>query len=666
MAPKPSAIDGIKKCIDERKSFVLQGGAGSGKTESLKETFAYLVGKYPKAKIACITHTNKAVDEIKTRVECGNNIVSTIHSFLAGLIKDYSVNIHSVIHELFLIPEMKREAGDGGSEYKKQEHEKYKKVFKKYKRALRLLKRGSPGKVAGKKDYDSDPENYNRELNAAILMINAEITANISVRDPKSIDYNDTSFDSFEDLTFGHDGLLLVANLLFKKYPRLGKILKDKFDFILVDEYQDTNEKVVDILLRQIAGASNNLTVGFFGDSMQAIYGDGIGDLGSNVASGVLFLINKEDNFRCSYPVVDLLNKLRTDSLEQEVAFKKVNGRMEEAVDRQGSVTFLYGVSESKPHVRSSDEDKEAYFRKLDDMIVSATGGGQFTKLLLTNRAIAEKSGFRGIYDIFSKRYLDPKEYIEKTFDRIQLLELLELLDWFEAKNFNSIFSRLKTLKSAIRSISDKRRVAERFQSLLVANGSIVDALNQAFDAGILKKSEAHTQFVESKDAFLQEQADDIEFQQFKTNYRAGNNTFTKYSKIDNRMDEDTFEEKESDLRTEEFYIELFSANAKFQEARKYSLFAQEKTEYITMHKTKGSSIENVVVVLDEYLWNEYRFGSVFLPGDSDPTVRNKNLKLFYVACSRARKNLKCVRIISSDEEPGLKELFPAAVKVAI
>ena len=62
-----TAIDQCKKCIDEKRSFVLQGGAGSGKTESLKELLIYINQTNPKAKVMCITHTNVAVNEILSR-----------------------------------------------------------------------------------------------------------------------------------------------------------------------------------------------------------------------------------------------------------------------------------------------------------------------------------------------------------------------------------------------------------------------------------------------------------------------------------------------------------------------------------------------------------------------------------------------------------------------
>ncbi len=84
---KLTALDHVFSCIANNKNFVLQGGAGSGKTESLKRVLEHLSSNYSGKKIACITHTNLAVDEIISRV--GNDYtISTIHSFLNSLIKD--------------------------------------------------------------------------------------------------------------------------------------------------------------------------------------------------------------------------------------------------------------------------------------------------------------------------------------------------------------------------------------------------------------------------------------------------------------------------------------------------------------------------------------------------------------------------------------------------
>ncbi len=69
------------------------------------------------------------------------------------------------------------------------------------------------------------------------------------------------------------------------------------------------------------------------------------------------------------------------------------------------------------------------------------------------------------------------------------------------------------------------------------------------------------------------------------------------------------------------------------------------------MHKTKGTGIDNVLVVLEEFYWNKYDFGSIFDDEELDIAKREKNLKLFYVACSRAKKNLRCVRLVSQEEK---------------
>lgn len=68
------------------------------------------------------------------------------------------------------------------------------------------------------------------------------------------------------------------------------------------------------------------------------------------------------------------------------------------------------------------------------------------------------------------------------------------------------------------------------------------------------------------------------------------------------------------------------------------------------MHKTKGSGIENVIVVLDEYFWNKYNFKSIY-DSSIDENKRYENQKLFYVASSRTINNLAIVRMIENEKE---------------
>ncbi|MGF1817749.1 UvrD-helicase domain-containing protein [Vibrio splendidus] len=85
--------ESINKHIDDFNSFRFNAGAGAGKTYALIETLKYVTinkitaTKSPQ-KVACITYTNVAVNEIKSRLGNSDTVqVSTIHERLWEIIK---------------------------------------------------------------------------------------------------------------------------------------------------------------------------------------------------------------------------------------------------------------------------------------------------------------------------------------------------------------------------------------------------------------------------------------------------------------------------------------------------------------------------------------------------------------------------------------------------
>ena len=82
------------------------------------------------------------------------------------------------------------------------------------------------------------------------------------------------------------------------------------------------------------------------------------------------------------------------------------------------------------------------------------------------------------------------------------------------------------------------------------------------------------------------------------------------------------------------------------------------------MHKTKGSSIASVIVVMEEYYWNEYDFSSIYASCSPNTNRSINSKKLIYVACSRAQNELACIRIIKPEEENDFLNMFPFATKV--
>lgn len=660
-----NAIDRCKVCITSRKSFVLQGGAGSGKTESLKELLLYIKTEHPTAKVICITHTNAAVDEIVSRVG-ERYTISTIHSFLHGLIGHYKKNIKSVISKLFFVPEMIRteqKEKQTEADYKKAEHEKYKKIYEKYSTNLYRICKENSEKVIGKREYDKDPEKYNEILNSKIQLLNEKIADIVENKEFSSIYYNQTKFDALNDLSYGHDGLLILFHMLFEKYPLLGKIIADKYDYVFVDEYQDTRKEVLcDILA---LSEKYRVTIGLFGDSMQSIYNDGLENLDSYINEGKLETILKQDNFRCSYEVLKVINTLRLDGVTQNVAFKKLdNGIYEKESNRHGFVKVMYALVDVKPSVFSSFEEKNEYQSIINETITEAKKFvGDSKILILTNKAIAEKNGFKQLYKVFDDHYADVKDRIERYLRSIQALDISDLCGLFLQKNYNSLIHFVHNGGYVIRNINDKKHLYNIMQEIINDNElSVKSVIEIAFSKKLIKPTETYMNIIKRNCNFLEQLKKDGFYQNFKIQYEEGKNTFSRIKNSIELSSKEEFDYYETLWKKENFIEEFFSDKLKFSEVLNYTKYLNEETEYITMHKTKGTSIPSVIVVMEEYFWNEYDFSLIYSSFSEEKTQkRNNSQKLIYVACSRARNNLICIRVLAKDELKDFLKAFPNA-----
>ena len=69
-----------------------------------------------------------------------------------------------------------------------------------------------------------------------------------------------------------------------------------------------------------------------------------------------------------------------------------------------------------------------------------------------------------------------------------------------------------------------------------------------------------------------------------------------------------------------------------------------------------------VIVVMEEYFWNEYDFSLLYKTADNSKREKAiRSQKLIYVACSRAKHNLICIKVLTSDEVPAFLQRFPEA-----
>lgn len=325
-----SEVNEVLSHIESGRNFLLSGGAGSGKTFSLVQVIKEVIRLNPRSQIACITYTNAAVKEIQERVAHSNLRVSTIHDFLWDMIKNFQKEIKSSLLELV-----------------------------------------------------NDPDSKIPNPNVDNTLYENAFEDGIQYQEHLSISKG----------IIAHNEVLLVANLMYKKYKRLCDILKDKYKFIFLDEYQDTSPVVTEILLEHIQKSEKGSVVGFFGDSMQSIYEDGVGDLNSYVESQQVIEIRKLQNRRNPQSVIDLANQLRLDSLKQEASKDDYAPNMENGAIKLGSATFLYSLCDDLDKIRQCD-----VFQSWD-----FTDSLNTKELNLTHNLIATKAMFRKLMDIYDK-----------------------------------------------------------------------------------------------------------------------------------------------------------------------------------------------------------------------------------------------------------------------
>jgi DNA helicase-2/ATP-dependent DNA helicase PcrA len=325
-------IDKIKEQIKAGGNFLISGGAGSGKTYSLMEVIDLIYRLNPLSTIACITFTNVAADEIKYRAKHKSLEVSTIHDFLWNSIKNYQNDLRK---SLVALIKMEREEEKSGIKY------------------------------SGEEDIS------------------------IEYLQDKEINYKD--YRKIDNGILSHDDILKISNYMFNTYPLLCDILKDKYKYILIDEYQDTEKRVVDVFLEYLPESSDKKNViGFFGDSMQSIYGSRVGNLQEYIDKNLVAEITKDDNWRCSETVIELLNKIRTDGIRQER-----KRRDDEAnKDLSGSVKFIYSKADEVDFksIKKQELFNQWYFNDV----------GETKELYLTHSLIADKAGFGEIFRIYN------------------------------------------------------------------------------------------------------------------------------------------------------------------------------------------------------------------------------------------------------------------------
>ncbi len=266
------------------------------------------------------------------------------------------------------------------------------------------------------------------------------------------------------------------------------------------------------------------------------------------------------------------------------------------------------------------------------------------------------------MYKIFDDRYVDVGDRMEKYLRSIQALDISDLCNMYLKKDYNALINSVKKGGYEIRAIEDKKKLHDLMENIICDGElSIIQAIEYAIENKMLKRTETLVNILEYNKNFLKQLEEDSEYQKFKQLYEEGKNTFNRILNDIRFVSEEEFKETEKVLKREKFLKSIFSKEIKFGELLAYSKYLNEETEYVTMHKTKGTSINSVIVVMEEYFWTEYDFSLIYKRDDNKMKKAEASQRLIYVACSRAKKELICIKLLTEIEKPYFLNKFPQA-----
>lgn len=208
----------VNECIDERRHFLVEAGAGAGKTYSLVDALKHVVRTEGEKllrrnqRVACITYTNVATEEIRNRTDRHSLVHSeTIHAFCWSLIRSFQPTLRSEVAKIERIQEELASVGGVGQ---------------------------------------------------------------------RAIEYSLGYFKIADDHIALHHNDVLLLTIALLQNAKFRQVVAAQYPVLFIDEYQDTDKAVAASLLGSFLDEDCGLRIGFFGDHWQKIYGNGCGKLG--------------------------------------------------------------------------------------------------------------------------------------------------------------------------------------------------------------------------------------------------------------------------------------------------------------------------------------------------------------------------------------------------
>ncbi|MDU1910244.1 ATP-dependent helicase [Fusobacterium sp.] len=547
--------------------YLVIAGAGSGKTRTIVYRTAFMIERgIPEENILMLTFTKKAALEMKERLRHlvsdkeKEVSISTFHSLCAELLTKYK-NIFG-IEKLNIIDENKNNAVISL-------------LIREY-----ALKKKNNGKFLSEKRVIEIFEAIRSRKKNIIEFLSKEERIYLDDLEFLKIKYRkfkkEFQIYDFEDLI---EKVLekLKSNKIFLK------LLREKYKYIIVDEYQDTNS-IQKEFLKILVGMEGNIMA--VGDDYQSIYGFRGADFKNILRFGKDFhnskLIKLEKNYRSSDEIIQYVNKISEDFLLKYN--KNTKGTMKKG---------------ENPHIISFlNEEKQGEFicRKIKELEERGIPYEEIAVLYRNKYIVHKLERLMKEKDIPFNLQEDKEIFFGSPLDIY--LKILEV--WNDKENILKWEELIRILPKnysySVLNITRKKETEDKLLNKLI---KISDKISNYSIEEILNKCEKLTfEILEIKTVFSKEEIDF--FKEVKSSIR-----------------------KKEDLET---YIKELRNILNIEKK-----ITKGKVSLLSVHSSKGLEWEAVFI-------------PTLLEGIFPSNIGEKNLeeekRLFYVACSRGKKYL--------------------------
>lgn len=599
----------VKPVLDTEGAVLVIAGAGSGKTRVLTTRIAYLVSEKNVSpyNIMAITFTNKAAGEMKERLSSlidgvEDMWVSTIHSMCVRILRrdidklGYDTNF-TIYDETDKDRVLKRVFEELGYDQDK--------LFKSAKNMISNAKNDCVGPKEFKDVY-------------AELRFSEEFSNIYNA-------YEDTLARS-NALDF--DDLLVKTYLLFKEHTEVLKYYAERFKYIHIDEFQDTN-KVQFAIAQALSSAHGNIFV--VGDDDQSIYGWRGAKIENILTFDDVFrgakVYKLQQNYRSTKRILQLANCIIANNVNRRQ--KELWTENEEGIKVE---TFV-----------GSDENNEATFAAIQIKNLMARNPN------LSYRDFAVFMRVNALSRAFEQEFMKygiPSKVFGgfKFFERKEIKDVLAYLKVVNNLSDNESF--LRAVACPKRGIGDK--TLRELREFTTANGiSLYDGLLRLEQTSI--GSAAKTKLF---------------------NFGTLISSFVSYSKtnsvadlIDYVLETTGFLEQFSD-KTEENTSKLYNISElknsaeQFQKDNKGSTLADYLNSVTLSSDTDSINSDDAVTIATIHAVKGLEYKCVFVAGldekilpiarsVDDPAEMEEERRLMYVAVTRARERLYLTRAMS-------------------